>query len=628
MRIVQAILLGGAVVLAPQAMGQNPAKLSATARFDLFASAGVGSIKGGTVLKGSGSMVRMNWVAAGEQPRSYTANFQIIHFGWTEILVQFTPENSGTVNLTLMGPWEQSSNAGNPIYRQEVLWDNLSGTNVTVANGSFETVSAGVPAPWVRPYGDGAVDSGDLAVAGSRYARTWHDGGWRQTLNVVGGRLTTLRFYARAQVPAGFVDSPRITDANSPAHQARLRFMRGVNLGNYLEAPAGQNWGQTYGSADFARIRAEGFDHVRIPARWNAYAGGAPNFTISETFAQKVDALVNGALAQGLGVLVNIHHFDELTTNPGAETEKFHKLWEQIAARYASRTNLVAFELLNEPKDAATTSVMNPIYAEAIRRIRQTNPDRTIFVGPGDFNSIGQLTALSLPANDANLIVTVHSYDPFLFTHQGATWTGDATATTGVVYPGPPASPLTAKPPSNGVPWVVDWINRHNTAPGDQNPSSKVVFVANLEMARTWSDYYGRPIHVGEFGCYELADAVSRANFYREMREMMDRLGLGWAMWDWKAGFKYWDAGKNAPAPGLREAIFPKPAMRSKGQGQFETEGAVGKRLRVWRSENVGAGAGQWQVVLDGPLADPILRYADPAPPQADAFYQAEWVKQ
>jgi len=36
----------------------------------------------------------------------------------------------------------------------------------------------------------------------------------------------------------------------------------------------------------------------------------------------------------------------------------------------------------------------------------------------------------------------------------------------------------------------------------------------------------------------------------------LDELKLGWALWDWKAGFKYWDDAKNAPAPGMREALF------------------------------------------------------------------------
>jgi endoglucanase len=357
-----------------------------------------------------------------------------------------------------------------------------------------------------------------------------------------------------AQVPERATNNLRIAGTNTPAHQALRKFLRGANLGNYLEAPPNQNWGQSYSAADFRHIREEGFDHVRIPARWNDSCGPAPDFKINEAFAQKADALVNGALAEGLGAIVNIHHFDDFTTNPSAHTEKFYKLWEHISARYADKTNLVAFELLNEPKDAATTEVLNPIYAEAIRRIRTKNPNRTIFVGPGKWNQISQLKFLALPANDSNIIVTVHSYEPFYFTHQGASWTGDTTATTGILFPGPPATPVT---PATKNPAVTNWINRYNTTPAEKNPSSKAAFVATLELAKKWSDENGRPIHIGEFGAYEKADPISRANYYREMRAAAERLGFGWAVWDWKAGFKYWDSAKNAPAPGMREALFP-----------------------------------------------------------------------
>src|SRR5688572_3769833 len=126
MRLVQLIFL--AATFAFDVWAQNPPKLAATARIDLTAASGVGSINNGTVLKGSGSMVRMNWLPAGDQPRTYTCSFTIIHFGWTEIVFQFTPQNSGAVEVALLGPWEQSPNAG-PIYRQEVLWDSVSATN-------------------------------------------------------------------------------------------------------------------------------------------------------------------------------------------------------------------------------------------------------------------------------------------------------------------------------------------------------------------------------------------------------------------------------------------------------------------------------------------------------------------
>ena len=246
--------------------------------------------------------------------------------------------------------------------------------------------------------------------------------------------------------------------------------------------------------------------------------------------------------------MINIHHFDDFTSHPKAQTARFLAIWRQVAKHYEKAPAGLAFELLNEPKDAATTEVINPIFAEAIRQIRQIAPRRTIFVGPGRWNSIGELPKLLLPDDDQNLIVTVHTYDPFYFTHQGADWAGPDTKVTGIQFPGPPSRPLVPDPKLKVNSWVLDWIKRYNTEPTATNPSSPVAFQGAIDQAREWSEYYGRPIHIGEFGCFTKADPVSRANYYRSFRESAEKAGIGWAIWDWKAGFHYWNDKTGKPS--------------------------------------------------------------------------------
>jgi len=126
---------------------------------------------------------------------------------------------------------------------------------------------------------------------------------------------------------------------------------------------------------------------------------------------------------------------------------------------------------------------MNPLYGQAIAQIRQTNPRRVIFVEPGGWGSIEELKNLVLPPDD-NLIVLVHCYDPFLFTHQGADWTDGATPVTGIVFPGPPAKPLVPDPNLKLSGWIKDWINRYNTLPAATNPSGAAAFAGRLEPGR------------------------------------------------------------------------------------------------------------------------------------------------
>ena len=305
-------------------------------------------------------------------------------------------------------------------------------------------------------------------------------------------------------------------------------------------------------------MHAEGFDHVRVPVGWQHYAGPAPDFTLSPEIFARVDFAVTNALASKLAVIINIHLFDELTNGPAGPTDKFLALWRQIAAHYAKFPDALAFELLNEPNGAATTELMNPVYARAIAEIRRTNPHRAIFVEPGNWADVAELKNLVLPANDDNLIVSVHCYEPYYFTHQGTPWGGPDVKVTGIQFPGPPATPLVPDPSLELKPKVRDWIQRYNTLPAGQNPCGPAAFGDRLKLARAWSDYYGRPVHVGEFGCYTNADPASRVRFLAAFRRELDGQKLGWAMWDWSAGFRYWDGENNQPVPGLREALFGK----------------------------------------------------------------------
>ena len=41
-------------------------------------------------------------------------------------------------------------------------------------------------------------------------------------------------------------------------------------------------------------------------------------------------------------------------------------------------------------------------------------------------------------------------------------------------------------------------------------------------------------------------------------REAAEESKIGWAIWDWKAGFHYWNEKTGRPEPGMRQALFGK----------------------------------------------------------------------
>jgi endoglucanase len=201
------------------------------------------------------------------------------------------------------------------------------------------------------------------------------------------------------------------------------RLGRGVNFGNALEAPSEGEWGMTLESHFFDLVKEGGFDTIRLPVSWTHHASKEAPYTIDAKFMARVQWAVDEALAQNLNIIVNVHHYDELNKDPVADEARYLAIWQQIAEHFKAYPDTVYFELLNEPHDTfnGNTALWNELLAKALNVVRESNPERAVIVGPTNWNSITSLGQLELP-DDPNLIVTVHFYDPFEFTHQGAEW--------------------------------------------------------------------------------------------------------------------------------------------------------------------------------------------------------------
>ncbi len=210
---------------------------------------------------------------------------------------------------------------------------------------------------------------------------------------------------------------------------------RGINFGNMLEAPREGDWGASLDAQDFVTIAEAGFDHVRLPVSWAGYADTEAPYTIpdgvDETISHpdytniwdRVQWAIDQAEANDLMIIVNMHHYDEAHDDPAAHRDRIIAMWEQISARYADASDDVVFELFNEPNGQFTErpELWNELAADLVDVVRATNPTRKLLVGPVGFNHIDDLPTLDV-VNDGNILATVHLYEPFPFTHQGADW--------------------------------------------------------------------------------------------------------------------------------------------------------------------------------------------------------------
>ena len=351
------------------------------------------------------------------------------------------------------------------------------------------------------------------------------------------------------------VSSTAVAPARPIGAAPKLR--RGMNLGNALDAPSEGEWGVVLDASDFVSFQQAGFDHVRLPVRFNAHAAASPPFTVDADFFARVDWAIDQATARGLAIVVDFHHYLELMKTPDEHRARFLAIWKQIAERYAGRPASVAFEILNEPNDQLTADKWNDILAEALRVVRASNPTRGIVVEGANWGSANNLGhTLKIPEGDPNLIGSFHTYQPMLFTHQGAAFMSAEYQTRGVVFPGPPSAPLQPSTVASSYEWVKKWFQRYDTLPSAENPSGPSTIAEELDLASLFAEKTRLPVYMGEFGCNDNADPKSREAWVREARTQAERHGFGWAYWDDGGSFKIYDRGARAFLPSMKAALL------------------------------------------------------------------------
>ncbi len=346
-------------------------------------------------------------------------------------------------------------------------------------------------------------------------------------------------------------------DANKAKGQAKAEAMnkqlgRGVNLGNALEAPYEGAWGITLKEEYFQLIKDAGFNSIRMPVRWSAHAKTEPPYTIDPKFFERIDWAINCAISRNLPIIVNMHHFMELYTEPLANKERFMALWQQIAEHYKDYPDALLFEIYNEPDDALTPQMWNEWLKESLAVIRKNNPNRTIVIGSANDSWITYLKLLELPEDDRNIIVTVHHYFPHEFTHQGAPWMIKEKILKSIgemkfIGQEVPAGAENFDGDSN------TWLGTKWTASVAEKKAMTDIF----DVGAAWSKEHNRPINLGEFGSYRKADMESRARWTKFIADTA--AGHGWSLhyWDFCAEFGVYDPKTKTWHKELLEALVP-----------------------------------------------------------------------
>jgi endoglucanase len=301
--------------------------------------------------------------------------------------------------------------------------------------------------------------------------------------------------------------------------------IRGINLGNALEAAHEGDWGVVLQPGYFSTIHQAGFDTVRVPILWTAHTGPGPGYTMDPAFFQRIDWVVAQARASHLNAILDYHNDGELMKDPAAYGDRFVTIWKQILDHYQAEPDEVLFELLNEPNGKLDAPHWNTLLARALAVIRPTNPTRTVVVGPVQWNSPSRLPDLSLPDDDHHLLATFHYYDPMQFTHQGASWIDGSNAWLGTKWEGTEAQ--------------------------------KAGIAHDFGAALDWARVHHRPLFLGEFGAFGKGDIDSRVRWTSCCARTAENLGIGWSYWEFCAGFGAYDPVAQQWRQPLLNALIP-----------------------------------------------------------------------
>ena len=292
---------------------------------------------------------------------------------------------------------------------------------------------------------------------------------------------------------------------------------------------------QTFTTADdIALIAKMGFDHCRLSidagplVAWH-YAG-------HETpFMTELDRVVKAMLDNHLSVVIDIHPTSEYKAElfqGSSGVGNFVSLWRALAAHFAPvDPDHVFFEIMNEPEQNDPYRWQG-IQSTVVDAIRQVAPHNTIIASGAHWSGLPDLLVLE-PLADPNVIYTFHDYEPFPFTHQGATWTSpEVRPERDIPYPSTPediAPKLDEEPTLAGQFFLDEYGENRWDAARIEN---------TIEFAAKWSALHHVPVYCGEFGVFRTySPPAARAQWIHDMRVALENNHIGWAMWDNQESF-------------------------------------------------------------------------------------------
>lgn len=322
------------------------------------------------------------------------------------------------------------------------------------------------------------------------------------------------------------------------ALSAQSPFKKGVNLTGWFSSNSSRTISfNKFSKKDIQDIKSLGCDVIRLPITLHGMTSGAPDYIVDTLFYYYLDQVIDWTEELNMNLIIDNHTIPDATSK-AVETPLL-KIWPQMAKHYKDRSTSVFYEILNEPNTLLATDWAK-IQAKVVDSIRAYDTIHTIVVTGADWGGISGLTKLP-KLSDTNLIYSFHFYDPFLFTHQGATWASPSMGDlAGVPFPYD-AARMPACPASLKGTWVESSL-----ANAYRNDGTVAKLKSTIDLAAKYATTNGVKVYCGEFGVYnQNSPETDRVEWYKVVPAYLTEKSIPWTMWDYQGGFGLFKKGSN-----------------------------------------------------------------------------------
>ena len=329
---------------------------------------------------------------------------------------------------------------------------------------------------------------------------------------------------------------------------------KGVSFTNWLEENRKFDGTFEVGKKDVKILSDNGFKAIRLPIDLDKYtlnrdefiadATGKTELKInSDTLFMVLDSFVEWTKEYNMSLTIDYHEYDNSYNATSADNERYRVMmatvWKAVASHYASNAREdIFYELLNEPdmSDGKVTAAQWTKAAQGIiDSIRTVDKTHTLLFGDAQWYSM-DLLAKRTPFADKNIIYVIHTYEPFVFTHQGASWS-ETYNLKNIPFPYDKAKWPEYSTELGLTSTTASWV-RSNVMNYYKTGNKESILNA-IYKAKAWAVTNQVPIIINEFGAYSLRSTEQdRLNYLTAMREICDTLQVPWTHWGYTGGFE------------------------------------------------------------------------------------------